>query len=235
MIVKFIIDLVMSILLIIAMAYHMTGNAVDGNIVHEVIGIAVFVLFFIHSILNMQWYKSIFKGKYNVRRIYNTAINLLLLLIMATLMISGILLSRTIFAFIPSIGGMFVRQLHTFAAYWGLILVGVHLGMHWGIILNSARKMTGITGTSRTRTIVLRVLAGLIAAYGVKASFDREVGSKLILYSTYGFWDDRESEMAYLLGYLSIMVVYACGTYYAVKLIQMRRNAENDLKANATG
>jgi hypothetical protein len=56
-------DLVMTFLMLIAMAYYITGN-----IVHEVVGIVVLLLFIVHNFLNRPWYKAIFKGKYNVLR-----------------------------------------------------------------------------------------------------------------------------------------------------------------------
>jgi hypothetical protein len=43
-------------------------------------------------------------------------------------------------------------------------------------------KITGVSGTSRIRTGVLRILVALLVIYGVKSSFDRSIGSKKILY-----------------------------------------------------
>ena len=40
------------------------GNEVTGVFPHEILGIAVVVLFIIHQILNRSFYKNLFKGKY---------------------------------------------------------------------------------------------------------------------------------------------------------------------------
>lgn len=218
MLIKLLVDFVMTVLMIVEMAYRFTGNKL-----HELFGVSLFVLFIIHNILNRRWYQTIFKGKMNVRRILNITVNLLLLVTMAVLMISAIQISRTIFAFIPTNNGLIVRQIHKLAAYWGLILIAVHLGMHWGMIIGGVRRMTGITGTSRIRTIILRVLAVLIVVYGVQASFDRNVGSKLILYYTFDEWNSDESIIKILLDYLSIMGIYIYGTHYVLKIASNRR------------
>ena len=39
-------------------------HSIVGETAHEVIGIAMFVLFILHHILNFGWIKSLFKGKY---------------------------------------------------------------------------------------------------------------------------------------------------------------------------
>lgn len=215
MLIKLAIDLVMTVLILEAMAYRITENTI-----HELVGVSMFVLFIVHNILNRQWYQTVLKGKKNVLRVINIAVNLLLLLTMVVLLISAVPISRTIFAFIPINNGMIVHQIHVLAAYWGFILMAVHLGIHWGMIINVVRKATGITGTSRIRTVSLRVLAVLIVVLGVQASFDRNVGSKLILYYTFDDWSFSESTMGFLIDYLSIMGIYICGTYYALKFVQ---------------
>ena len=67
-------------------------------------------------------------------------------------------------------------------AYWGFMLMAVHIGMSWGRIINAARKMTGITLSSPVRTFAVRIAAVLIVVYGVQASIERNMGSKLLYY-----------------------------------------------------
>lgn len=74
---KIILDITMTIMFIILMGYYITGNTV-----HEILGTITFVLFIIHNILNIKWYKSIFKGKHGFQRTFHIIINLLLFLTM---------------------------------------------------------------------------------------------------------------------------------------------------------
>ena len=70
-------DILMTTALPVLMCYSIVGETA-----HEVIGIAMFVLFILHHILNFGWIKSLFKGKYDLRRIVNTAVNALVFLCM---------------------------------------------------------------------------------------------------------------------------------------------------------
>jgi hypothetical protein len=218
-------DLVMTFLMLIAMAYYITGN-----MIHEVVGVVVLVLFIVHNFLNRRWYKSIFKGKYNVRRILQLGLNLLFLLTMVLMMISAVLISSDLFPFIPINNDMILRQIHVQTAYWGFIIMATHIGLSWGIIINSVRRMTGITGTSRIRTISLRFLAVLIVAYGVHSSFEGEMGSKLLIYNPFGWFTD-DSIIRFLINHLSIMGIYICGTHYALKFIhKQEKRAEQKVE-----
>lgn len=212
-------DLVMTVLMLIGMAYYITGN-----MVHEVIGVMVLILFIVHNFLNRRWYITILKGKHNIRRILQIGINLLFLITMVLMMISALLISTDLFPFIPINNDMVLRQIHVQTAYWGFILMAVHIGFSWGIIINSVRKMTGIISTSTIRTITLRFFAVLIVAYGINSSFEEDMGSKLFIYSPFG-WFNNVSTIRFLIDHLTIMGVYIAGTHYALKFVQTRTRA----------
>lgn len=218
LLIKLTIDLFMTVLMLAAMAYNLTGN-----MIHELLGVSLFALFIVHSILNRRWYQTVIKRKHNTRRVLNTAVNLLLFVMMLMLLVSSVLVSRSLFAFIPVDGGLIARQIHILAAYWGFILISIHLGMHWGMIIGMVQKIPVIPSPNRGRTFAVRVMAVLIAVYGVYAFFERGVGYKLILYYTYSYWNFDESAMFFFTDYLSIMGVCICVTYYVLKFVQNRK------------
>ncbi|MDQ0886478.1 hypothetical protein QFZ81_001566 [Paenibacillus sp. V4I9] len=221
MFIKLVIDLIMTVSMLVAMAYHITGN-----MIHELVGVFLFVLFMVHNILNRRWYKTIFRGKYKVQQIISIAVNLLFLLTIAVALISSVPISRDIFPFIPINNDMTVRQIHVLSAYWGFILMAVHIGISWGRIINAARKMTGIITTSRVRTIAFRFLAVLIVVYGVQISFERDMGSRLLIYNPFGYWGFDETALRFVIDYLAIMGIYICGTHYTLKYIQKHEKAK---------
>ena len=72
--IKRIVDAVMTVLLMLLMAYQVTGE-----VLHEWIGAGMTVLVIIHQILNRRWYGRLFKGRYNAYRVLAAAVNVLLL------------------------------------------------------------------------------------------------------------------------------------------------------------
>jgi hypothetical protein len=227
---KLFIDVTMTVLMLAAMAYNITGI-----LIHEVIGVILLVLFIVHNILNRRWYKTILKGSFNIRRLLSITVNLLFLVSMATVLISSVPISREMFSFIPINNDMTFMQIHVMTSYWGFIIMAIHIGMSWGTIINAMRRMTGITDSSRIRTVSLRTLAVLIVVYGVQASFERNLGSKLFVYDPFGSGNFNESSITFLIDYLTIMGIYVCGTHYAVKFIQKQKtHAETDKELRNT-
>ena len=218
------IDLLMTILLLCQMAYMLIGETA-----HEWMSTIMFLLFILHHILNWRWYKNLTKGKYSALRIFQTAVNCLVLLAMIGLMISGIMMSRTVFAFLPVQGGMnFARNLHMLAAYWGFILMSIHLGLHWGMVMGIFRKMNGITTPSPARTFLLRGLAIVVCIIGIYAFVKNNIADYLFLCSQFVFFDIQQPLILFFGEYLAMMGLWSCLAYYLAKVLQMhkKRSAE---------
>ena len=62
-------DVVMTVLLLFLMSYQLAGDTA-----HEWLGVALFVAFIVHQILNRRWIAGIIKGKYSVMRVIQTVL-----------------------------------------------------------------------------------------------------------------------------------------------------------------
>lgn len=134
--IKIAVDAAMSVSMLLLMAYGLVGEAA-----HEWIGMGMFALFVVHHVLNRRWINAVPRGRYTPLRIVQTALAGLIFLCMVGSMISGIVLSRHVFAFLPRHGGYeLAGKLHILCAFWGFVLMSLHLGMHWNMLLTMARK-----------------------------------------------------------------------------------------------
>ena len=121
---KILVDVLMTLALLFLMGYQFWGD-----VAHEWVGGGMFLLFIVHHILNKGWYQTLFGGKYVPVRIFQMIVDVLVFLSMIGLMVSGIMLSNRVFAFLNIHGGMsFARLLHMSASYWGFVLMALHLG-----------------------------------------------------------------------------------------------------------
>ena len=213
MILKLTVDIGMTAALLLLMAYELVGQAA-----HEWIGIGMFVLFVIHHILNGSWIRNLLRGRYNPVRIMQTGLVLLILCAMAGLMVSGIILSRHALSFLPIKGGRsFARNLHMLSAYWGFVLMSVHLGFHWSMMMGMAKKF--FPKPSAVRKWVLRILALVIAGYGVYAFIRRDIGIYMLLRSHFVFFDYEEPLVFFYLDYIAVMgLLIWIGNYVCVGL-----------------
>ena len=130
-----IVDLAMTVLLFCLMAYLLVGETA-----HEWMGVTMFCLVILHHVLNWNWHRHLIKGRYTPLRILQTGIDVLILLSMIGLMVSGIVMSREVFDFLPISGGMgFARSLHMLASDWGFLFMSLHLGLHWSMMMGMMR------------------------------------------------------------------------------------------------
>lgn len=215
---KIVIDVFMTVLLMALM-----GRQFWGDVAHEWIGAGMFVLFIAHHVLNLNWYKTMFKGKYTPYRIVQLIIDVWVFVAMIGLMVSGIILSQHVFVFLPISGGTaFARILHLLASHWGFVLMALHLGLHWNIVIDIARKATKPTQSSSTRATLLGIVGIAIAAYGFYVFINRGLPSYMFLQTLFAFLDYDESKILFYLDYLAMMGFFVWIAYTVASLLRKR-------------
>ena len=207
------VDVMMTLALLFLMGYQLWGETA-----HEWVGAGMFVLCIAHHILNRSWYQTLFKGKFPPVRVFQICVNALLLLAMLAEMYSGVVMSRHVFAFLPIDKGMaLARKLHVLGAYWGFILMSVHLGLHWHSFLRMAKRKKNARKPAKAGKAVL-FLAGLaVATYGAFVFFDRDFPTYLFLQSEFVFLDYQEPPWSFYLDYICLMEFWCFLAHYLAK------------------
>ena len=229
-------DITMTVLSIILMG----GNFLfPAEIVHEILGVALFVLWAMHIFLNHRWYGAIFKGKYNPCRIMQTVINCCILICTIFLMISGIILSNQLFTFLNIQSGLgFARIAHLISSHWYYLFMSLHIGLHVGVITNKMRHPAPInchpelvSGSSTNEMpkkvrhdklckIIPRILLVLTSLYGLYAFFARGVWKYLILRQQFFFFDLERGYILFAMDYISIIMLFATISHFIAKLLK---------------
>ena len=213
-IVKIFIDIGMTICLLLLMPYSLISETA-----HEWIGMVMLVLFISHHILNRKWLLSIGKGKYNAFRVIQTVLVIIMFVLMIGAMVSGILLSNHIFKGLEISGSyMTARQIHMFCAYWGLVVMSFHLGLHWNIVVVMAGRLW--ENPSAIRKWVARAVAIVISGYGLYAFYRRQIGDYLLMRMHFVFYDYEEGVFPFLIDYLAVMVGITLIGYYGGLLLK---------------
>ncbi len=159
-------------------------------------------------------------------RTVTLCVDILVLLAMLALMYSGIVMSRHVFAFLPIESGMaLARKLHILGAYWGFILMSLHLSLHWNMLLGMLRKQIK-QPVSRTRNTALFLVSAVIAAYGVYVFISRNFATYLFLQSEFVFLDYSEPNLLFYLDYLALMGLCVFIAHYASKLFRRKKEVK---------
>lgn len=215
-----ILNLVMTLAFLFIMDYRFTGNEF-----HEISGAVLGLLLIFHNVLNWRWYKVFFKGRQSLRRVLMTLINLLLLALMLTVLITGVLISVTVFAPLDlRSGSIFMHDLHQWAAYASFILAAIHLGLHWGTLMAKLKNLLHIDNSSPKWIITSRCISIVVIAFGLYASFDNHIGENLLMQHSFGGLGTEPSLLGFLLDYLAIGGCYVGITHYLWFLLGREKN-----------
>ena len=211
---KLLVDVLLIVSLLLAIANKLTENRM-----HELIGITMLALLVIHNALNLKWYGTIMKSGYTTRRMFDLTVNTLMIITTTTLIVSSIVISKSVFSFHGIETDLTLRQIHTTAAYWLLVLMSVHVGVHWTGFSASLRK--GIPVISRVRLpFAFKLWLSMMAVfYGMLAAFERDIFSKLFMIYAFDFWDFDQSVAQFFLNNLAIMAALVIVTHTVLKAI----------------
>lgn len=115
-----------------------------GLRIHEVVGIGIAVAFLTHILLHWRWVVSVtrqFFAKILHESRLNYVLNLALFIDIVVVIVTGILISRTLNLNFGLGDSQFSIQLiHILSSYLSLVIVGLHVGLHWKWILTHSQK-----------------------------------------------------------------------------------------------
>ena len=124
---------------------------------HEIVGLALCLLFALHIVFNRKWVYAVSRNWHNMntRTKLNAVIDIMLIVCWVMVMVTGVLISKKIFHF--EFSGIWIR-LHFFTGAAALILTGIHLALHRNFFAGIFRK--------RFAAVIMIVLT-LSGLYGI--------------------------------------------------------------------
>lgn len=211
--IKMLVDTAMTVVFVMLMC-----NQITGIFAHEILGISVIVLFIIHQILNINYYKNILKGKYNKLRIAYSIIDVLLLLMMLVMILSATFISRYTLTFLNLSNDLLGRELHILSAYSIYMLIGLHIGLHY----NSIAKL------KKENKIILNIFMCLFAIiFGIQGFIKKEFINKLTLKNLYPIYSEQNF-IIILIDYIGILIMFVMIGYGIYNLLKLKGKSDNN-------
>jgi hypothetical protein len=215
---RLVLPVVMTVLLLLALAYWWLEN-----LPHEIFGTALFALLAWHIAVNRIWFRNLFKGRYDKRRIITLVLHLLLIANMTVLLVTSIVISKSVFSLLPIPDSIYLREAHWFAAYWVMIVVGVHLGLHWSRVMAMTRTALRLPPGNSARIFVLRIASALLASFGAWSFSVLGVWAKLTFTYSLDFWDFNASVTPFFGHWAGVVSLLAIITHYGITVLRNHR------------
>ena len=152
-------------------------------ILHEILGVAMAAAIILHVAINRRRFASLLK-KLTPRKFFNAATDCALTICAAIILIPGVFMSNYLFAELVSFElrrNMTFHQLHVSAPYLLLILIGVHIGLHWRELRQRVLNLFGLEEIYQRRQIFFRAAAVILSLFGVAGLYLNRVGDRLLM------------------------------------------------------
>lgn len=198
------VDVLMMILFLYLMSYHPGG----GLLLHAYLGCVLFGLFILHHALNWNWHRTLFQGKYNLRRSLTSGTDVLLLGAMVLAMVSSwhIASMALPFEFLPPPRNTW-RDLHVAATAWCFVLMAFHLGLHLHNTITKWERQLAAQRALRWGFKLFQVLLLLGAGWSL---WHNNVGHDLLMLPTRPV---AFNALAFYLEHLAIIAGFAVLTH----------------------
>ncbi|MBE2294003.1 MAG: hypothetical protein IAF00_03600 [Phycisphaerales bacterium] len=202
---RLLIDLVLLVTFLLAQA-----NIFTANRFHEWSGVFLLLMISLHVVINRRWFLTLFKGHYPIQRGSNLLINLLLVVLFATLTWGAFFISRTVFSFAGVEGNRWLLQMHATLACWLLVVMGIHVGFFLERIQSWLYRLWPGFSWGKHSPRWNLFLQTLLVGCGVYASFEQGMGAKLLLLpSEEDYYLLDQSMAAFCLLNMAIFAMYA--------------------------
>lgn len=208
----------MALLLLLSLAYWWLDY-----LPHELVGTALIGLLAWHISGNRYWFRNLFRGRYDAHRVITVLLHLALVINMAVLLATSIAISRSIVAFLPIPESTLLREIHWFAAYWVMIIVGDHIGLHWTRVMATSAGVLGLSQPNRVRPWLLRAGVALFVMAGFTSWLVLDVWNKLAFTSSLEFWDFTASVSPFFVHWAGVVGLPAMVAHYVMVALRSIR------------
>nr|WP_246427880.1 DUF4405 domain-containing protein [Paenibacillus phyllosphaerae] len=169
----------------IAFALLFNKQVLGGLSFHEWTGTIIGGAFLAHIALNWRWVKNmtlkLFDRKMPALTRFGYILNVLLLISMTTIIVSGVFISRILFPGMNVGDQAWFKVTHISLSFVTLITVGVHIGLHWKWVMTVVQRLAPSSKGQVWLSYIAKAAAILILVFGVyemnQTSFVQRVSS----------------------------------------------------------
>ncbi|MCE9857433.1 DUF4405 domain-containing protein [Raoultella planticola] len=209
----------MTLLLLVLMGFHL-----QDEIVHEWAGIIFSLLIMLHLYLNRHRLWSLSAKMPLTMRIINRVINAVTFAVILTAIVSGMMLSRHILLDLPFHNpANWVRKVHMTSVHWGMLILALHIGLHWKMLATFFCRILNIADDSRFANVIMPGIFSLIALLGLYWLLNLNYLDYLLMKVDFSFFDYDESPLLFYLRYLAIIILFSLMTRFLLWCLIFRQ------------
>ena len=180
---NFFLDVILFALFVAEMCFQFLPK-----ILHEILGVAMFAGIIFHVAINRRRFVSLTK-KFTAKKFLSVALNVALTICAAIIFVTGVCMSNYLFVDVITDElqrNMTLHQLHVSAPYVMMILIGVHVGLHWTELRQRFLNILGLTEIFQRRQKFFTATAVILSIVGICGLYLNRVGDRILMKHIFG-------------------------------------------------
>ncbi|MBR1647486.1 MAG: DUF4405 domain-containing protein [Selenomonadaceae bacterium] len=180
---NFFLDVILFALFVAEMCFQFLPK-----ILHEILGVAMFAGIIFHVAINRRRFVSPAK-KFTAKKILSVALNVALTICAAIIFVTGVCMSNYLFVDVITDDlqrNMTLHQLHVSAPYVMMILIGVHVGLHWTELRQRFLNIFGLTEIFQRQQKFFTATAVVLSIVGICGLYLNRVGDRILMKHIFG-------------------------------------------------
>lgn len=212
---KYFLDAALLIIFLLVMSFHFLPR-----MLHEVLGVVMFLAITLHFVLNRRWFFNFYRGKLSARKIISTLINFSMLATFITIFVSGVCMSNFIFDDFVSLElrrNFTLHRLHASLPYIFMILVGLHIGLHWREVSSRFLNFVKWQKNSLRLKVGSYILICVTICLGIYGAFLNRIGDRILMKHIFATPATELYFVEFAILFLAQLAVYAIAIYFIDK------------------
>lgn len=152
-----------------------------------------------------------------VQRGLNAVLGGMLALAIVALLLTSVVVSRTLAQWLPMPRIFVLQEIHWFAAYWAIALAALHLGVNWNRISALVRKLSG-RALPKWSGPLLWVVALAIAVQGMFSGTILGFWPRLRFSYSLSMWDFNASVLPFFLHWAASLLTLAVAAHVLLSI-----------------
>ena len=215
-------DVLLLVLFLAVMSFHALPK-----LLHEVLGLLLPLTVFLHLFLNRRWFSALFSGKWTVMRVMSVSVNLLLVICLFLVAVTGICLSNHLFKDMIPLAlqrNITLHQLHVSLPFAMLLLMGIHFGFHWQVWKQRLLQFFHWEADFFAYRWGSRIMTIAFIGLGIYGSLQNRIGDRLLMKHIFATPATDLPGVIYALLLFFVFSLYACLGNVSQTLWQRWRN-----------
>lgn len=195
------------------------------HFLHELLGIVTAIVVLVHVVINRKRFLVLI-NQMSLLRLFCTEVNLALILCTTITLLSGLCISNQLFPDLVNSTlhrNTTIHSLHTMTPYVTIVLIGIHIGLHWLEIRQKVLKLFGKKELSKFWQFFFEAMVLMLSLFGVLSLYLNRFLDRILMEHVFSTPASDLPVAVFILLLIGTVTLFATVTFIVVEKLFKHR------------